>query len=275
MPIGLGVALGIGGGKPATSSGAPPAASGDPNELAYSGGDPASGTNYVVSVAPVLHFDASRITGLSNGDAVASWPDRSGNGYNATQTSAANKPTYRASGQNSKPYLEWDGSNDVLDIASGGGISDDFTLVVAGKRDSTSSIYIPISTDDSTYQYYFNYHSNDVLYPFGAYATSSKFSNDLTSFDFAWLMRDTSNVAKMYERDGGTQVDSRTWSTVSTLDYNKLGARKAGGFYTDGDIYEIIIFNSQLSTTDLNVVLDYLDNKYHATSGGNSHTNFS
>ena len=266
--------VGLGGGSAATSSGAPPAASGDPNELAYSGVDPASGTNYVVSVAPVLHFDASRITGLSDGDACDEWPDRSGNGYDATQTDGTNQPTYRPSGQNSRPYLEWDGG-DLMDIATGGSVEDDFTFVAVGKRDATDSYYVPISTDNSNYPYYFGYYTNNTPYAFGGYAVTD-FSNDLTSFDFVWLMRDDSDVTKTYERDGGTLLDSRTWSPYySTLDYKYLCARQNGSWRLEGDLYEVILFDSQLSTTDLNVVLDYLDNKYQLTSGGNSHTNFS
>lgn len=270
MPLGVSnISLGVGRvGSSASTS--PPGLGAD--DLAYPSGTPASGTNYVISSTPVLHFDAYRITGLSDGDACDEWEDRSGNGYDATQTSSSNQPTYRSSGQNSRPYLEWDGG-DLMDIATGGSVSDDFTLVVVGKRASTSSSYIPISTDSTTYNYYWGYYTSLGLYEFAAFSVTG-FSNDLTSFDFAWQMRDSSDVLKMYERDGGTELDSRTWSAVSTLDYKHLGTRKSGSIRTDGDIYEVILWDSQLSTSELNVVLDQLDNKYQLTSGGNSHTDF-
>ena len=49
---------------------------------------------------------------------VTTWYDQSGNGYNATQTTAANQPQIVSSGSvinvNSKPSLKFDGTNDFL-----------------------------------------------------------------------------------------------------------------------------------------------------------------
>src|SRR3990167_5696375 len=68
----------------------------------------------------LLWLDASQITGLNDGDAVASWTDLSGNGNHATQSTAAAKPTYKTNiitdtaayaGQ-----LNWDGTNLVQTI---------------------------------------------------------------------------------------------------------------------------------------------------------------
>jgi len=56
--------------------------------------------------------DASTIT--LNGSTVSQWNDKSGNGRNATQATAANQPTYTASGLNGKPVFTFDGINDYL-----------------------------------------------------------------------------------------------------------------------------------------------------------------
>ncbi len=52
------------------------------------------------------------------GGFVTTWYDQSGNGYNATQTTAANQPQIVSSGsvilENTKPALQFDGSNDFL-----------------------------------------------------------------------------------------------------------------------------------------------------------------
>ena len=50
---------------------------------------------------PVRHltwFDANALTGLTNGSAVASWPDTGGTGINATQTTASQRPVYLTGG---------------------------------------------------------------------------------------------------------------------------------------------------------------------------------
>ena len=57
--------------------------------------------------------DASTIT-KDGSDLVSTWADKSGNtGRNATSSGTA-RPTYQATGLNSKPALSWDGSDDFM-----------------------------------------------------------------------------------------------------------------------------------------------------------------
>ena len=62
----------------------------------------------------VLWLDANQITGLNNGDPVATWSDMSGNGNDATQAVGANQPTYRTGRINGLPAVDFDGGNDFL-----------------------------------------------------------------------------------------------------------------------------------------------------------------
>lgn len=73
-------------------------------------------------------LDASILSALSQdnagatpvtaaGQSVGRVMDQSGGARHATQATAANKPTYRVSASG-RPYLEFDGSNDGLDVAS-------------------------------------------------------------------------------------------------------------------------------------------------------------
>jgi hypothetical protein len=56
--------------------------------------------------------DASTIT--LNGSTVSQWNDKSGNNRHASQATAANQPTYSATGLNGKPTLTFDGLSDNL-----------------------------------------------------------------------------------------------------------------------------------------------------------------
>lgn len=59
----------------------------------------------------VTWLRADKIPGPpSNGAQVATWPDSSGNGFDAVQPTSANKPTFLSSWTNSKPALTFDGS---------------------------------------------------------------------------------------------------------------------------------------------------------------------
>ena len=66
-----------------------------------------------------LVLDARRLTGLNDGDAVSTWADVSGNGWNATGTSTA-RPLYKTAIQGGQPVLRFDGSNDYMSISSVG-----------------------------------------------------------------------------------------------------------------------------------------------------------
>lgn len=62
----------------------------------------------------------SEQTGLSDGDAVATLEDLSGNNRDATQGTSAMQPIYLDSVANGKPALRFDGFDDYLDISSDG-----------------------------------------------------------------------------------------------------------------------------------------------------------
>ena len=62
----------------------------------------------------ILWLDASAITGLNNNDPVATWSDRSGNGNDATQATATNRPLYKTNIVNGKPVVRFDGVDNYL-----------------------------------------------------------------------------------------------------------------------------------------------------------------
>jgi len=62
----------------------------------------------------VAWYDASQITGLSDGDPVGTWSDLSGNSHDATQATAALKPLYKTNLQNGLAMVRGDGTDDVL-----------------------------------------------------------------------------------------------------------------------------------------------------------------
>jgi hypothetical protein len=64
------------------------------------------------TAGPYFWFDASAITGLSNGDPVPSWPDLSGNGFDLTQGNPTYQPTYLAAEQNGLPVIQFNAGGD-------------------------------------------------------------------------------------------------------------------------------------------------------------------
>jgi hypothetical protein len=60
------------------------------------------------------HFDATAMTGLSDGDPVALWRDLSGHGRDATQATTAARPAYSTAGIGGRPSVRFDGADDFL-----------------------------------------------------------------------------------------------------------------------------------------------------------------
>lgn len=83
----------------------------------------------------VLWLDAGRITGLVDGDPVATWSDLSGLGNHATQATASKRPTYKVNIVNGRPVVRFDGVDDVLGgaLTGFGAVSDSMTMIAVVK----------------------------------------------------------------------------------------------------------------------------------------------
>jgi hypothetical protein len=87
----------------------------------------------------VLVLDSRFITGLSDGDAIETWSDRSRNGNNVTQGTIANRPTFKTSIQGGNPVVRFDGTSDFF-INSTISLGTSYTITAIAKQ-SVSSIY--------------------------------------------------------------------------------------------------------------------------------------
>lgn len=76
------------------------------------GGGSPSGT-------PAMWYDASQITGLSDGETVSPWPDESGNGHELLRTPTDDRPTYQTNEQNGLAIVRFDGVDDDLNTGAG------------------------------------------------------------------------------------------------------------------------------------------------------------
>jgi hypothetical protein len=84
-----------------------------------------------------LVLDSRYITGLSDGNSITTWDDKSGNGYSPTQATAANKPTYKTGIQGGNAVARFDG-NDSLYYNANLSTANALSLVAVAKYDSTS-----------------------------------------------------------------------------------------------------------------------------------------
>jgi hypothetical protein len=91
-----------------------------------------------------LVLDARYISGIADGAGISTWSDRSGNGYDATQSNSTRQPVYKINIQGGQPATLFNG------VATGDGTrfsttlayqSGDFTVVTVWKPDSPGTLY--------------------------------------------------------------------------------------------------------------------------------------
>ncbi|MCH7908140.1 MAG: hypothetical protein IIB38_00810 [Candidatus Hydrogenedentes bacterium] len=88
-------------------------------------------------------FDANSITGLADGEVVATWDDRSNNENDLTQSEAAEKPTYQTNEINSLPIVRFDGMDDNMERTLGSTFVQPYTILAVMKHVSGS-----VTTDE-------------------------------------------------------------------------------------------------------------------------------
>jgi hypothetical protein len=240
--------------------------------------------------------DASTVTTVSG--AVSQWNDKSGNGRNASQATAGNRPTYTSAGQNNLNVLTLDGSNDSLALAANLGITTAHSIFVAAKNSATitaaTSAQALLSGDGYTYP---STTTSDLI--LGAGSLTGNLTNERL---FSLAIAESTAGAQVYgygktdaDVSGGfflssafTTTDnaftgrlngSSSFATVSVGgDYSSTNTRypstvRGIGFrfvnsslFWNGQLWEIIVAPSYLSLDATQRIEGYLAHKWALTA---------
>jgi hypothetical protein len=221
-----------------------------------------------------LWLDANQITGLSDGDAVGTWSDKSGQENDATQSDASYKPTYKTNIVNSKPVVRFDGGDLLATTSVVSALSSSATIFAVVKNPSTASgddIFLGHSTAASTANNYLwigirnttGYAAMDM----NGGNTKVNGDTDLRDdvFHIHTGIKGSDNTISRYGIDGGTYGTNSTSFTLSAnvTNIGGLTYNSAAVSMIAGDIAEVIIYNSALSDGDRGDVETYLSQKYN------------
>jgi len=183
-----------------------------------------------------LWLKADAITGLADGEAVATWLDSSGNGRDAAQATESKQPSYQTNELNGLPAVQTDGGDELL------------TPSITGLAALSVYFVVKSSTPNADYFLRCGSDSNAIIQGY----TENKwewFSDPRT--DLGTL----STVAyKRFYTTVGSSVTS-----VWTLFNNASGA---GTEFWTGLVCEIIAYGAAHSATESELVNDWLDAKY-------------
>ena len=233
-----------------------------------------------------LWVKADEISGLSDGDPVSTWNDNSGVSNTLTSSSTA-RPIYKTSILNSLPVVRFDGSNDVMSKSSPSGVTNisGMTIFLVVKQASLSTNQVYATVWDYATQGCWAFQTGDVnsdemtLYiaenitSAGSNHASSTDANLTAGFYLIALVYDGSltnaNRVKIYKNgsatttgpDGGSTIATTLTSATADLRLGQFGGSLTRNF--NGDMAEVIIYNSALGSTDRGNVESYLRTKWN------------
>jgi hypothetical protein len=224
-----------------------------------------------------LWLDATQITGVANGGAVASWSDLSGNARHAVQATGANQPTYVTGALNSKPVLRFDGTSDHLVAPYRG---EPGTVIVVGKATGTNHRdFCGAKSAEGARVidgWYFQANEPGAQMRFSRsdlrttndtrllaqLPTNSAYHMQIGTFDYA-----TRTIA-LYDGGGYGQKQRTTDPAARPIRLSSataIGAAyvsQAPAHFLQGDIAEVLIYDRRLTDAELNLLGPYLAAKW-------------
>lgn len=241
------------------------------------------------SVAGMRQLSDGTTTVSADADPVGYWPDLSGNGYHATQSTTNNRPTYRTNVQNGRSVLRWDGTNDSYRIAS---LPLDATIsmfVVAqfntasAAGDATGNLFIEHSANtnnNSGVIFCGSDTASIALNRTTAPAIKRASVGAVTWFGTSWGIAEmrispaaTAVAGVRFWRSGvlqsnGTEITGAGYG-AGTIASNRsatadlfIGSRNQASAFSNGHYAEILIYNRPLTDAEHTQVRRYLGAKW-------------
>ena len=203
--------------------------------------------------------DSSTITHNSN--AVSQWRDRSGNSYQANQSTAASQPTLTNNGLNSKAVVTFDGSNDHI-TSTGLNVSQSYSIFLVAKTNNNTSgrDYLFDGAGSS------NGHRSLIALDNGGkiqmWASAWANTNFNTPSDY-FIISAVFNTSSSSLALNGTSATGLNIGTSNLTNGITIGANQGGNAdYLDGNIAEFIILDETSSATTISKIEGYLAHKW-------------
>jgi len=203
-----------------------------------------------------VNYDATKLTGFSDGDPIDTWPDEAG-ANDLSQATASLQPTYQTGEINGKPIVRYDGADDFHRV-SFSTVSQPFQHFVVYKHRS-NTINRWLIDGASTPAFYYETDGSNRREMFAGSAI--KGSDDDTNPHILTTRFD--GASSSFRIDGTTDASGNAGS--NGLDGLTVGARNTNANHGDYDVGEILVFFSALSTSDRDAVESFLADKWGIT----------
>jgi hypothetical protein len=212
----------------------------------------------------IAWYAADRISGISNGASVSSWPDLSGNGNNLSQATGANQPTYLVSSINGRPAVSFNGTSSVMSLPGAFSAGNNNTLFCVFQP-TTASIGGLLDSAPATSNVYRNYTAGSWEWN----ANAPTFPLTLLNANPV-LIGLTASLAPsrqvLYERNNMLISTNTNASTAAMAWTNPvIGNVNGAAPWYSGTIAELLIYNRSLLAAERTLIAQYLSAKWGIT----------
>lgn len=222
---------------------------------------------YFMAKYGITLFDPSTLSGvtawydagglnLADGAPVASWPDRVGTGVNLSQATANKQPTFRTGMVGGRAAVRFDGSDDVMSLASETDVKEVFVVMGNFVSNGDDQVLLGGLTADEAIKI----RTSRELYAYnGAEFLQSRAKVPQTGFR---IFQFTSDGTSATLRGNGVTVAKTATSTVLTFGQVGQYRNQTGPGFLGADVAEILLYNRVLNVVERKKVEQYLADKY-------------
>ena len=218
-------------------------------------------TDLPVKNGLVMWMDAADDTtfSYSSGTVVSQWRDKSGLNNHTSQATVLNQPS-RSTAQNSRKIVTFDGTNDSLSTSNSLDLSVTHTIFAIASQTTGTEDAGLVSINNSLNNG-LTLHNGSTYY--GYYGDGSKHATSAittsTSYIFTKVFKGTSSTTRQVYLNGTSATTTGVIANSDASGVIRLGQQST---YLNGTIAEVIIFNRELTATELKQVHTYLGQKW-------------
>lgn len=208
-------------------------------------------------------LDTANITKTAG--AVSQWTDKSGNGNNLTQATAANQPIYGLGQLNGLPCMNFDGSNDVFAATGISGSDRTSSYFMVASIPSLIALNSYFGSNGGTGGFELRNEVTSGLVTVlrsgvsNIFQTTSLAVPTVTPFVLGCVL--TATDATIYvnlSSENGANSDTFTAGRTTVVGQNRSG----GTSFARINVGEVIVYDSSLSSGNTSLVIAYLMSKW-------------